>query len=172
MDWSFVTVGLLIALAALMGLVMAAFTLPGAWLMLAAAVGCEAWHPGTFSWWTIGICAALALLGEAAELIATALGATRAGGGRAGAWGAVGGTLLGAIVGTFMPPPIIGTLAGAAIGAGVGALTAERKWGGKSWDQAANIGSGAAMGRLVATVVKVGIALVIALTLGVAAWVR
>lgn len=172
MDWTYTSIGLLMALAALVGLAMAALTLPGVWLMLAAAVGCEAWSPGTFSWWTVGTCAVLALLGEAAELIATALGATRAGGGKAGAWGAVGGTLLGALAGTFMPPPIIGTLVGAAIGAGVGALAAERKWGGKSWDQAANIGSGAAMGRLVATFVKVVVALAVALTLGVAAWVR
>ncbi len=159
-------------LAALVGAAMACLTLPGAWLMLAAAVGCQFWQPGMFNWWTIGVCAGLALLGEGAELAATALGATRAGGGRAGAWGAVGGTLLGAIAGTFVPPPIIGTLVGAAIGAGVGALAAERRWGGKTWDQAATIGSGAAVGRLAATLVKVVIAVVVGLTLVVAAWAR
>ncbi|MFN0010435.1 MAG: DUF456 family protein [Phycisphaerales bacterium] len=168
----FVLAASVMTLAALLGVMMACLTLPGAWLMLAAAVGCQFWQPGMFNWWTIGICAAVALAGEAAEFVATALGARRAGGGRAGAWGAVGGTLLGAIAGTFVPPPIIGTLVGAAIGAGVGALAAERRWGGKTWEQAATIGSGAAVGRLAATLVKVVIALAVGLTLTVAAWVR
>ncbi len=172
MDWTFTAIGAVMTLAALLGVAMACLTLPGAWLALAAAVGCQAWGPGTFSWWTIGVCAGLALVGEAAELVATALGAKRAGGGKAGAWGAVGGTILGAIVGTFVPPPVIGTLAGAAIGAGAGALFAERRWGGKTWDQAADIGSGAALGRLAATVVKVVVALGVACTLAAAAWIR
>lgn len=171
MTWSAIAAGCVVVFAALCGLAMAAITLPGVWLMIAAAIACNAWAPGLFDTRTLVVCVVLAALGEAGEFLVTALGAKRAGGSRSGTWGAVVGTMIGAIVGTFVPPPIIGTIAGAALGAGLGALLAERRFAGRSWDQAAAIGSGAALGRVLATVLKLVIALVVALVLSIAAFI-
>ena len=77
---------------------------------MAAAAACQLWQPGMFSWWTIGVCTGLALLGEIIEFAAGAVGASRAGGSKTGAAGAIVGTLIGAVIGTFIPPPVIGTI--------------------------------------------------------------
>lgn len=162
----------IVLLACVLAVPLTLLTLPGAWLALAAAAGCEVWQPGLFSWWTIGICAGLALLGEGIEIAAGAVGASKAGGSKTGAVGAVVGTLVGAVLGTFVVPvPVIGTILGAAIGAGLGAMLAERVIKKKDAATSAKIAAGAAAGRLVAVVVKGTITLAIALTLGIAAFV-
>ena len=122
-----------------------------------------------FSWWTLGACALLAALGELIELAASALGAAKAGGSRAGSCCALGGSIAGAIGGSFFLPPI-GTIVGAVLGAGLGAGLGELYFAGKTWNTAAKIGTGAAVGRLVATVCKIGIAVAVAGTLIVTAW--
>jgi hypothetical protein len=165
----FILAASLVTLAAVVGVVVSAFTLPGVWVALCAAVACQVWQPGTFSWWTLGVCAAVAALGEVFEVVSSAVGAKRVGGSRAGGWGALGGALLGAIVGAFFIPPI-GTIIGAVGGAGVGAVLSERHIAGRDWDVAAKIGAGAAAGRLVATVVKLGICVGVCLALVVAVW--
>jgi hypothetical protein len=65
-----------------------------------------------------------------------------------------------------MPP--LGPLIGAALGAGAGALVLERAGGRKTWVQSTKIGAGAAAGRFVASLLKTGFAVVIALVLVVA----
>ncbi|MGQ0627309.1 MAG: DUF456 family protein [Phycisphaerales bacterium] len=153
----------------LVGVALSALTLPGVWVALAAAVACYVWRPELFSGWTLLICAGLAATGEVAEIAASAIGAKKAGGSRAGGWGALGGSLVGAVVGSFFVPPI-GTIAGAVLGAGAGAMLGERHVTGKSWDDAARVGSGAAAGRLVATAAKIAICVAVAGTLMVAVW--
>jgi hypothetical protein len=66
--------------------------------------------------------------------------------------------------------PVIGTIAGAVIGAGVGAFIGERGLASRGWKDSARSAGGAAAGRLVATIVKTGFAVAIALVLGVAAF--
>ena len=70
-------------------------TLPGVWLTLLAALVCQwawaAWggQHWLFDWWTLGILAALALAGEILEMVSSAIGAKRSGGGTSGALGSI-----------------------------------------------------------------------------------
>ncbi len=159
----------IVTLVCLLAVGLSLLTLPGAWLALCAAILCQWWQPEMFSWWTLGICTGLALLGEVVEIVASSLGAAKAGGSKAGGWGAFGGSIIGLIGGSFFLPPI-GTIVGAVIGAGTGALLIERHVSKKTWEDATKVGTGAAAGRLVATAIKIAIAAVVALTLTVAAW--
>jgi uncharacterized protein len=168
--WLVILAGLILAIVSIVGVVLTLFTLPGVWLILMVAAACQFVFPvPPFSWWTIGICAGLAMTGEVFELVASAAGAKVSGGGRSGAIGSVIGAMVGAVAGTFIPIPIAGTVMGAVVGAGVGALIAERGVAGKTWRQSAAIGTGAAGGRLVATVAKVAITAAVGVVLTVAA---
>ena len=159
------------------GVLLTAFTLPGIWIAIVIAGLGHAWYAsrlGTplFSWWTLAACVALGVIAELAELGASALGASKVGGSRQAAMASVIGAMVGALLGTFVIPiPVVGTIVGAAIGAGAAALLTERHLGEKTWTQAGKVGAGAAAGRLVATLLKVGIAAMIALILTVAALV-
>ena len=168
----------IVVVAAVLGVLITALTLPGIWFMILAAIGVQAWFlyrtppAQLFDWWTLAACVALGLLAEAVEIFASAVGAKKAGGTRRGAIGSVIGGLAGALLGTVVIPiPILGTILGAALGAGGGALIAERHNGGKTWREASTIGAGAAVGRLAATVAKVGFAALIAAILSVAVFV-
>lgn len=161
----------IVTVAALLGVLMTAITLPGIWMMLAVALGCQLWQPGLFSWWTLGAVLALALLSELVELVASAAGSKRAGGTRAGAWGSIAGSIIGLVLGTFfIPIPIIGSLIGAVVGAGVGALVVERGISERSWGESVRSGGGAAAGRLLSAFIKTAFAIVIAITLVVDAF--
>lgn len=159
MTWQEWTIIAITSFSAIIGVVLTIATLPGTWLILLVAIGCQVWQPNTFSWWTIGTLAALATLAEAIEFLAGAAGAKSTGGGKHGAIGGIVGALVGAITGSFILP-IIGTIIGAVAGAGIGAAIAEKKYGQKTTEQAWKIGAGAAAGRLVATIVKGGFAAV------------
>lgn len=161
----------IVTLTAWLGVLLTAATLPGIWIALVAALLAQWWQPGMFSWWTLGACVGLAVLGEVVEFAASAAGAAKAGGSRRAAGWSVVGALVGAIVGTPIFP-IVGTVLGAAVGAGLAAALAERGVDGRSWGQSARVGGGAAAGRLVATVAKTGVAAAVAVVLSVAAFVR
>jgi uncharacterized protein len=162
----------ILALVSLIGLALTIVTLPGAWLICAAAVLVKAlWVPDIFEWWLVAVLVGLAIVGEVIELVAGALGAAKGGGSKKGAIGAVLGTLAGAIGGSFFIPPI-GTVIGAVAGAGIGSAAAEMYWAKRSWQDAAKAGTGAAIGRLIATFFKVSITLAIGLTVCIAAFAR
>lgn len=171
-----IVAAILVVVSALGGVVLTLFTLPGIWLAILTAGLVQWWSLATgrgevFSWWTLGTCAAIGIAAELIELLASAAGAKKAGGTRRGAIGSVIGALAGAIVGSIaIPIPVLGTIIGAAAGAGGGALLLERAGGRKTWAQSTKIGAGAAAGRLVATVIKSGLAGVIAVILSVAAF--
>ena len=173
--------------AVFLGLVMALLTLPGVWLMLLVAALLQWWSiAGTtppaidatlaavnataavpagplFSWWTLGLCFALAIVGEVLEALASAATTRTAGGSKTSAALSV----VGAIVGTAFVPPI-GTLVGGVIGAGAGAVLGEKAIKKKDWDASLKAGAGAAVGRILATVIKVVIAITVGLTLIIA----
>lgn len=160
----------ILGIVSLLGLALTIVTLPGAWLICAAAVLIKLlWLPELFSWWIVGVIVGLAVVGEIVEFAASAAGAAKGGGSRQGAIGAVVGTILGAILGTLIPIPVVGTVAGAVLGAGGGAALAERAWAKRTWTEAAKSGSGAAIGRLIATAFKAGVTLSIGLTVTLAA---
>lgn len=153
-----------VALFAIIGIGLTLVTLPGTWVMIVAALLCQWWRPEMFSWWTLGVAIGLALLAEIIEFAASALGAAKAGGSKRGAIGATVGSLAGALLGSpfFFP---IGTIAGGVMGAGAGALLAERGLKQKTWTESGKVAGGAAVGRLIATITKTSIAAVIAVLL-------
>lgn len=198
MDWLQLAIAVSVVFAAVIGVILTAATLPGIWFMLLGAGLAQWWsiarggaptptsdatladqilHPPVspeqmFSWWALGAVAGIALLGELTDFAASAVGAAKAGGTKRGAIGSIIGGLIGAIAGTpLIPIPILGTILGAAIGAGAGALIAERHGGRMTWKQAGKVGSGAAIGRLAATLVKTALAVLAAAILAVDAFV-
>jgi len=165
-------VALTMLVVAPLGVFLTALTLPGTWFMLLAAVLFQWWQPSTFSWWTLGVCIGLAVLGEVLEMFASAAGASRAGSSKRAAIGSVVGSLVGGLACTFLIPiPIIGTLLGAVGGAACGAMLVERGVVGKTWNESREVAKGAAVGRLWATVAKVGVAATVAVILVTAAFV-
>jgi uncharacterized protein YqgC (DUF456 family) len=162
---------ILLMLAAVgVGVVLAFLTLPGVWLMLAAAVAIEllfpthkVFHPATLITLVI-----IAVLGEVIEVLASAVGAGKAGGSKKSAAFSVVGAMLGAVLGTFLiPVPVVGTVAGASLGAGLLAMLSTRIIDRKDWDQSMEVAKGAAVGRLAATFVKISIAMLVG---GVLVW--
>jgi len=167
--WEYITAATSVTLAALIGVALTLVTLPGMWLALLIAVGMQIWQPTLFNWWTLVACAVLAFIGEVIEFAASAAGAAKGGASKKGAFGAIGGSLIGAIVGSFFIPPI-GTILGAVLGAGLAVAWVEMAFSQRTLTQAAKAGTGAAAGRLLATVAKTLIAACVALALCIAAW--
>lgn len=143
----------------------------GSWLALAVGLLLEWRFPGMFSWWTLGVAAGLALLGEIVEFASGSIGAARAGGTKRAALGALFGGILGGVLATPILP-IVGTILGAAAGAGLGAALADRTIPERAWRSSAKVAGGAAIGRLVATIVKTGLTGVQCMILFVAVLVR
>lgn len=142
--------------------------LPGTWLILLSTI-IAAWLQ-----WDTTVPAAdqviglyvllsllgLAVLGEILEFIAGAAGARKAGGSAKGALAAIVGGIIGAIVGTVLIPiPVLGTLLGAAAGAGLAALGVELAEG-RPLEASVRVGVGAGVGRLLGTLYKLVVGVV------------
>ncbi len=139
------------------------FGLPGTWLMLLTALALDWLRSGEpfFGTWTLLAAGALALLAEIAEFFLSAAGARSAGGTIRGSALAVIGGIVGAVLGTaLIPIPLIGTLAGASLGAFGGSILGDVA-SGKTVDDSMDAGRGAAIGRFWGTVSKVAAGLVI-----------
>lgn len=158
----------LLILAVLAGWLLTLFNMPGNWVIVLAAV-LFAWlvPPDksrlAIEWpWLVAL-GVLALLGELAELAASALGVARVGGSKRGAALAVAGSVVGSIVGALVgfPVPFIGPIVGvllfAAVGALAGAMLGEH-WKGRSLGESWQVGQGAFWGRLLGSLAKVTIA--------------
>lgn len=163
--------GIILFIASLLGIALTLITLPGTWFIVGSAVLVQwLWMP-VFNVWVLAACALMALLAEVADFALSAAGASKSGGGRSGAIGSIFGGLIGAIAGSFVVP-ILGTIAGGVIGAGFGAFALERGVAQRSWEQAAKIGRGAAVGRAAALFLKVAIAAAIGICLTADALIR
>ncbi len=156
----------------LIGIALTAITLPGNWLIVLWAVILKVWQPELVSWWSLVALVALAGVGEGLEFLASALGATKAGGTKHGAIGAMLGSLVGAIVGIVVPPPIVGSIICAALGAATGAVVGERVINKRSWEETRKVAAGAAIGRVIAMFAKILIAAMMALVLCLAVVVK
>jgi len=147
------------------------FALPGNWLMVITTVlfGWWRWEDGIFGVAVLVVVALLALVGEAVEFFAGAGSAKKAGAGWAGALAAIGGMICGALFGTFLiPVPVLGTLLGACVGAGLATWGVERLVG-KTHDKSVKSGLGAGVGVVVGTTTKFLIGCLIWLIIAVAA---
>jgi uncharacterized protein len=158
----------LLAVVLIVGVCLIPAGLPGIWLIVAAAA--------TFNWLSgtqrIGIVTVvgvflLAVLAEGLDLVLAARAARRYGGSSRAAWGAAIGGLAGALIG--VPIPVEGSVVGALTGVFLGALIAETTRGAKA-TSAVRVATGAVIGRVVASVAKVGIACVMAGWVLAAAW--
>ena len=141
----------------LAGLVITIMTLPGLWLILAAAAG-YAWltHWHYVGWKTLVALLVIAGLGEVVELAFSASGAKQSGGTKRGAWGALIGGVLGGLFLSIIPIPIISTLIGVCMGTFWGAMIGELSGGREAMDSAF-VGVGAAKGRLLGTLAKLAL---------------
>jgi uncharacterized protein YqgC (DUF456 family) len=137
--------------------------LPGNWLVLAAAVLYAVLTPSDQSlgieWPTLAALLVLALFGELLEFLASALGASQAGGSRRSAALALGGSLVGGVLGLFVgfPIPVIGPVVAALLLGGAGALVGAalgERWKGRNWDDSVRVGQAAFWGRLLGTLGK------------------
>jgi uncharacterized protein YqgC (DUF456 family) len=151
---------ILLLLINAVGVFLVTMSLPGTWLIVFATAGVAWWQgeDSLFGWVSLSIVIGLALLGEVLELAAGALGAKKAGG---TAWGAVGaliGGVAGGILGTFLIPiPVVGSILGAALGAFGGAILGEVV-AGRGVEASLASGRGAFGGRLMGTLYKLVIA--------------
>lgn len=122
MDWLLLVLLLVITIT---GVVLSAIQLPGNWVLLAAAVGYDAYyHWERLGWKWLVVIGGLAVVGEAAELLASAVAASKAGASRRAGIGALVGGFAGMIL-FSIPVPILGTIAGGMAGCFLGALVAE-----------------------------------------------
>lgn len=147
------------------------FGLPGAWLMVLLATLIEWWQPGEFlfPWSIVYVSLALAVLGELLEFLLGAAGARRSGGSRRAAALAILGGIVGAVFGTLLPAPIVGTLIGASLGAFAGSALGDL-WAGRPAGLSIESGRGAAIGRFWGTLSKMAAGAAIVVIQAIAAF--
>lgn len=124
--------------------------LPGAPLILVAAVWLELFLPAYLAWPTFLVLGLLALVSVGLDLALAAAGGRVFGGGKAGVAGAAVGGLVGLLFGPL----------GMLVGAAAGAALAEWRLAGRPVPEALRAGVGAGVGLLAATVAKAGTAVV------------
>jgi uncharacterized protein len=158
---------LILACVIVLSLVLIVLGLPGLWIMVASAVTYNLIVPGDpIGWFTLVAVAVLALVAELLEFTMTGRYARKYGGSRRAGWGAIIGGMVGAFVG--FPVPIVGPIIGAFVGSFCGALVAELT-GGASAGYATRVAKGALIGRVMSTVLKIGIGFTIGVWIFVAA---
>jgi uncharacterized protein YqgC (DUF456 family) len=178
MGWIAYLVAFSLTLLGALSVLAVVIGLPGTWLLIALAVGIELsdhlWsgelHPVTFGWWVLGTCLALAALGELLEFLAGALGAKRGGSSRRGMFWAVVGGIVGGLVGAPFGF-VIGAFVGAAIGTFAGAVLGELGTPGRRFRETLRPATSASVGRILGTLSKLPIAVLVWITLSVAAFV-
>ena len=138
-------------------------SLPGNWLIVIfTAIYAFLLPEGDgegIGWFSVGCLFGLAVVGEVIEFAAGAAMAGKRGGSRRGMALAIVGTVAGSILGAIVsfPVPIIGPVIGALIGGAAGAYggaVAGEMWKGKTFEEGAHVGEGAAMGKLLGTAGK------------------
>lgn len=146
---------LILACVIILSLILIVLGLPGLWIMVASAVAYNMIVPGDpIGWFTLLAVAVLALVAELLEFSLTGRYARKYGGSRRASWGAILGGMVGAMIG--FPVPVIGPIIGAFVGSFCGALFAELT-GGTSARDATRVAKGALIGRVVSTMLKIGI---------------
>ena len=158
---------LILAVVIILSLILIVLGLPGLWIMVASAVVYNMIVPGDpIGWVSLIAVAVLALVAELLEFTMTGRYARKYGGSRRAGWGAILGGIIGAMVG--FPVPIVGPIIGAFVGSFAGALVAELT-GGASATDATRVAKGALIGRVVSTMLKIGIGFTIGIWIFIAA---
>ncbi len=136
------------------------FSLPGNWINIILLALWKWMHPDMpAGWWFfIGIIA-LAGIAEGIEFISQVIGARKYGGSNRGSWGALIGSLVGAVLGA----PVffgLGSIPGALLGAFIGSLGVELV-SGYNWSQALIASKGAMLGKVFGFVAKAALGMII-----------
>jgi uncharacterized protein YqgC (DUF456 family) len=158
----------LAALLCLIGFVLSCLSLSGTWMVFGAAllVAWKQWpeFPGIG---TLIVFLLICITTEIIEAFAGAWGVQKRGGSRAAGWAALGGGLLGMVIGTaVIPVPVVGSLAGMIAGSfGCAFLVEHAKM--KQADHAAHVAAGAVLARLGVIFLKVGMTLLMSLILAI-----
>ncbi|MEM9801731.1 MAG: DUF456 domain-containing protein, partial [Planctomycetota bacterium] len=153
---------ILVPILGLVGPLIVLIGLPGTWMLLALAGLAEWWTaPSLFSTTTMIGVLVLAALGELWEFLSSSVRARQAGAGRLGSVGALGGGIVGAILGTiWIPVPLVGTLVGGGLGAFALASLLERS-GGRPLASSLRIGRAAAVGQLLGLLGKLAVSVTV-----------
>lgn len=142
----------LLAAGGVLGFLLIPFGLPGNWLIALCAL------PGPWiglGWTPFVLQIALATLAEVLEFTSAHGHARRSGATRAGGWGGIVGSIVGAFVLTpLIPIPILGTLLGAALGALAGAFVVEISIAQRTEIEGLRSGVGAFWGTLIGKFLK------------------
>lgn len=176
--WNYYLWAVLLVIGCAAGWLLNLVTLPGNWIMVAAAA-LFAWlipvanHRG-ITWTIVIVLVVLAAVGEAIEFAAGAAGAAKQGASRRAVVlsmiGAIVGSVLGLAAGAPLPIPIVGPLVtalfGGATGAFAGAYLGEA-WKGRDEPARTAAGRGAFFGRIWGTIGKFAVGAVI---LAIVAW--
>jgi uncharacterized protein len=151
----------LLVLVLAVSMVLIVLGLPGLWIMIASAITYNIVVPNRpMSWLSVvGICV-LGVVAEALDFGLAGKYARKYGGSRKAAWGAIIGGMIGAFIG--VPVPIVGPVIGALIGSFVGALVGEVRHSGDR-GAAAKVATGALIGRVMGTVIKIALGFTVAI---------
>ena len=153
---AFVILVLVLALS----LVLVALGLPGLWVMIASAVVYNLIVPSApIGWFTLVGIAVLGVIAEVIEFSLSGKFARKYGGSRRAGWWAIFGGMIGAFMG--FPIPIVGPMIGAFVGSFVGALAGELSVG-SGGAASTKVATGALIGRVASTAVKIAIGCTIA----------
>lgn len=148
-------VKVILGLLAFGGFLLIPFGLPGNWVIAACALPVPWLGLG---WVPLVAQVALAGVAELLELTSALKHARLSGASRAGGWGGVLGSIVGAIFLTaLIPVPILGTLLGAGLGAFAGALFFEVAWMQRTHGEAVRSGMGAFWGTLIGKALKIAL---------------
>jgi uncharacterized protein YqgC (DUF456 family) len=167
-----ITLAILLTLINAALLLLAILGLPGPLLMVTLTwlVAWWQWDAAFIGMPTLIAITLLFVLGEALEFLSGVWGAKKFGGSNRAAIGAAVGTLVGGILGTVLIPlPVAGTLIGAVGGAAIGAMAVET-YRGEKLRPTLMAGTGAGVGRLTGTVLRLACGVVMWLLISVAAF--
>ena len=158
----------LAALLCFIGFVLSCISLSGTWLVFGATllVAWKRW-PGFPGVGTLVVFLLICIIVELVEAFAGAWGVKKRGGSKAAGWAALGGGLLGMLVGTAVIPfPVIGSLVGMIAGSfGCAFMVEHAKM--KQAYHAAHVATGAVLARLGVIFLKVGMTLLMSLILAI-----
>ncbi len=161
--WIYYLWAVLLLVASAASWLLTLVTLPGNWL-IAAAAALFAWlipeEAGQgVTWTTVGVLLVLAAIGEVVEFVAGAAGAARQGASRRAMALSLVGAFVGSLAGLAIgaPIPLVGSLVMAVVGGSVGAFAGAylgEWWKGRSGGERYAAGHGAFFGRIWGTVGK------------------
>ena len=152
MPWFDISIALLVAIIFGIGLIFSLLpVLPGNLIVwLGVLVHQIALGEASVGWGFVVFSGIVTLVGQLADIALGIWGARRFG----ASWRGTLGALVGAVVGLFLPPPLLWLLLGPVVGAVLGEF-----WAGRTWREGSRAGLGSVLGGLLAFALKFGLSI-------------